>query len=88
MSEELNNKIVQLEESLEKLKSKETEIPQEKKDKAMGQKVFAEIIGGVLFGVIFGLMLDDYFDTAPIFLLILLILGLAGSVYNIYKATK
>jgi F0F1-type ATP synthase assembly protein I len=88
MSKELHNKIAELEESLKKAKNQETEPSQEKQDKAMGQKVFAEIVGGVLFGVIFGLMLDEYFNTAPIFLLILIILGLAGSVYNIYKATK
>lgn len=88
MSKEFHNKISELEQNLDKLKNKEPEISQAKKDKMVGERVFAEIVGGVLFGVVFGLMLDDYFNTTPIFLLTLLILGLAGSVYNIYKATK
>lgn len=52
------------------------------------EKVLAEMIGGLLFGFIFGFLIDDYFDTKPIFLLILIILGLAGSIYNIYKEAE
>ena len=52
------------------------------------EKVMAEIIGGLIFGFIFGFMIDNYFDTKPIFLLILITLGLAGSIYNIYKESE
>jgi ATP synthase protein I len=58
------------------------------KDKNIGERVFAEIIAGLIFGVVFGQMTDNYFDTSPIFLLVFIILGLAASIYNVYKATK
>lgn len=52
------------------------------------EKVLGEIIGGLIFGFLFGFLIDNYFDTKPIFLLILVILGLAGSIYNIYKEAE
>lgn len=50
-----------------------------------GEKVFAELIAGIVFGLFVGYFLDDYFDTKPLFIITLVILGLAGSFYNIYK---
>lgn len=58
-----------------------------RKDAITGERVIAELIAGILFGLFVGFFLDDYFDTRPLFLLIFIILGLAGSFYNIYKDT-
>jgi len=84
--EDFDSKAKQIEAGLNKLKK--TDVPKEKSDKIMGERVFAEIIAGLIFGAFSGYWIDDYFNTAPIFLLVMIILGLAGSVYNIYKATK
>lgn len=50
--------------------------------------VASELIGGVTIGGLLGYYLDDYFHTKPLFLLILLILGLISSLYTIYKKGK
>jgi len=57
-------------------------------DRLTGERVFAEIVAGLIFGTLVGYFVDDYFHTAPIFLISLIILGLAASIYNIYKATN
>ena len=50
--------------------------------------IVSELIGGVTAGGLLGYYLDDYFNTTPLFLLILLILGLISSLYTIYKKGK
>lgn len=83
---EFDQKAKEIEQGLKNLKKEDEIKPQN--DKVMGERAFAEIIGGLLFGVFSGYWIDDYFNTSPIFLLVMIILGLAGSIYNIYKATK
>ncbi len=83
---EFDKKAQEIEQGLKALKKEEKTKPQS--DKVVGERAFAEIVGGLLFGVFSGYWIDDYFNTAPIFLLVMIILGLAGSIYNIYKATK
>ncbi len=85
MTDEFDKKADEITQGLEKLRVKE-EPSDARKDRNLGERAFAEIIGGLIFGLLFGYGLDDYFDTTPIFLLVFVLLGLAGSVYNIYKA--
>lgn len=85
--EDFDKKAAEIEQGLEQLKKAERE-PKPQSDKVTGERAFAEIVGGLLFGVFSGYWIDDYFNTQPIFLLVMIILGLAGSIYNIYKATK
>jgi F0F1-type ATP synthase assembly protein I len=56
-----------------------------KNSRLTAERIIFELFGGILFGVFAGFLVDDYFNSTPIFLLIFLILGLAGSFYNIYK---
>jgi len=77
--------------NLKNLESKINDFKQknvEKKPSNSGmsaEKTLAELVAGLLFGLFLGFFLDDYFDTRPLFLITLIILGLAGSFYNIYK---
>lgn len=82
----LDDKVRKIEQGIDALKNNESKISESAKDKLQGEKAFAEIVGGLIFGVVFGLMLDKYFNTKPLFLIIFVILGLAGSIYSIYKA--
>jgi ATP synthase protein I len=59
-----------------------------KSDNVKGEHVLAELVAGLLFGLFLGYAIDSYFDTKPLFMIILIILGLAGSFYNIYKAVR
>jgi F0F1-type ATP synthase assembly protein I len=87
MTADLKQKAKQIEQGLERFKTKD-EPSDFKKDRKSGEAAFAEIVGGLIFGFVFGYFIDDYFNTAPWFLILFIILGLAGSVYNIYKATE
>ena len=83
---DLNRKAKEIEEGLARLQVKKT-LSEGTKDKIAGERAFAEMVGGILFGLFFGFIFDDYFNTRPLFLIIFIFLGLAGSIYNIYKAT-
>ena len=58
------------------------------RSKLSAERIIFEIFGGILFGFFFGMLLDNYLNTKPLFILIFIILGLAGSIYNIYKVAK
>ncbi|HCR85449.1 MAG TPA: hypothetical protein DIV86_02110 [Alphaproteobacteria bacterium] len=85
---DIEKKVEELEKRIDKLKLETIEKPIEKKSGITGEKVLAEMIAGLLFGFICGWYIDEYFDTKPLFLLIMIFLGLAGSIYNIYKETE
>lgn len=53
----------------------------------VGARAGAELVGAILGGALFGYLLDYYFETSPIFFLILTILGVITGFYNIYKIT-
>lgn len=42
----------------------------------------------ILLGVFVGYQLDKYFDTKPIWLLVLLLFGTVSSFYNLWKLSK
>lgn len=48
-------------------------------------KVISELIAGVIVGLLIGFFLDKCLDTTPLFILICLLLGLGGSMMNIYR---
>lgn len=82
MTEDPNHKITKIEKDIENF----SEVNSKKKSDGLnGERVLAELIAGLLFGVFVGYQIDKYFNTKPLFLIILTILGLAGSFYNIYK---
>lgn len=88
MSDNIEKKSEELQERIKKLKSETIEKHHKPKKESNGEKVLAEMIAGLLFGFITGWFIDGYFDTKPLFLLIMIFLGLAGSIYNIYKDTE
>lgn len=46
------------------------------------------LVTPLLVGVFFGLSMDAYFHTKPIFLIVFLIIGVTGVFYNLYKVIK
>ena len=51
-------------------------------------KISAELIAGIAIGGFIGYYIDKFFITKPLFLIIFLFLGVAGSFLNIYKDIK
>lgn len=85
MSNDLKEKLEKVDQGIASLTKDKSP---KKKDGLSGERVLGELIAGILFGVFVGLFLDNHFNTKPLFLISLIILGLAGSFYNIYKSVS
>lgn len=51
-------------------------------------RVASELVGGLIFGVLVGLFLDNWLDTGPVFLLLFLVLGMSAGVWNVYRLSN
>ncbi len=51
----------------------------------IGLSVITEFISGVIVSVIIGILIDRYFDTSPIFLILFIFVGFVAGIRNIYK---
>lgn len=58
------------------------------KEMNLGLRAFMEMIGVLLGSGLMGWALDDYFGTAPIILLIFVILGVGAAFFNLYKLSQ
>ncbi len=54
-------------------------------DYRMGNRVLAELLGGMIGGALVGWIVDKVFDTGPLFLLLLLGLGIGVAFRNIFR---
>ena len=54
----------------------------------LGNRVLAELIGGMVGGALIGYVLDRLLDTSPWFLLGLLFLGIAAAFRNIIRISS
>lgn len=54
----------------------------------IGMRAGAELVGSIAGGAIIGWLLDNWFATKPLFLIIFLLLGISTGFYNIYKITQ
>ena len=52
---------------------------------SQGNRVLAELIGGIAGGALIGWLLDRLFGTAPLLLLVLMFLGIGVAFRNIIK---
>jgi len=54
----------------------------------IGIQAGAELVVAIAAGTFFGYMLDSYFETKPVFLIILFFLGVCTGFYNVYRLTE
>ena len=85
-------------EDLQRLKSK-INVAKDKKPKkhsnhkvyaatGLGIRIAADLLAGVLVGGGIGYVLDDWFGTQPIFLVIFLLFGGAAGFLNVYRMVE
>lgn len=55
---------------------------------SQGHRILAEMIGAPLGGGVIGWLLDRWFGTSPIFLLVLVFLGFAVAFRSVYRISK
>jgi F0F1-type ATP synthase assembly protein I len=73
-------------EELTKKIDKHTSVKTQKRNEKKALALPLEIFAGVLVGSFIGYHCDRYFGTAPVFLIICLFFGAAGSFLNIYRS--
>ena len=78
---------------IEKLKKKKA-IDKENIEKkasinySIAVNISIELITGIVLGVFFGLVIDNYLQTKPLMLIIFFIIGTLVGFYNMYKTLK
>lgn len=80
-----DEKLAELAKKLEK----HLEVPEEsnfqKGNYSYASKALTDIAAGIGVGWFIGYQIDNYFNSEPIFTLILIILGLVAGLWNLYK---
>ena len=51
-------------------------------------RLVAELIAGILVGVLFGWYLDQWLDTKPWLMILLIMIGAAAGIMNVMRAAK
>ena len=73
-----------------KLKEKDTTNNNKRKSVFIGNafKLGSELVAAVVVGTIIGFILDNWFDTKPILIIIFFLLGAAAGIKNVFRAAK
>ena len=80
-----------LERKLEEASRKHVITPEQARDAenlGTGMKAGTELVGCVIVGAVFGYMLDNWLGTKPVFLIIMLILGVIAGFVNVWRTTQ
>ncbi len=84
----LKNKISSLDGKISSYKKKHKMV--EKSDQDISSFKYAtmicsDIIAGILVGTVLGYQIDKIFNTKPLFFIVLMLLGMVGGMWNIFK---
>ena len=85
-----DNKLKDLKERIDTAKSLNTPPPKKKKESGagFGFKISTEIIAALVVGVGIGLIVDNYFDSKPVGLIIFFIFGALAGFLNVYRVMR
>ena len=74
-----------IQEAKEKIEEPVVEAP-----KPLGKimKVVVEIVAAMAVGLGIGILIDNYFDTRPFFIIIFFLLGSAAGIINVFRVAK
>ena len=78
-----------LKEKIDQAKSKY--IPNKKDEqKSFGKvmKVVVEIVAAMAVGLGIGILIDNYYETRPIFIIVFFLLGSAAGILNVFRVAK
>ena len=84
-----DKKIKSLNQRIQKAKGA-SNLAQNKPPSPVGKamKVVVEIVAAMAVGLVIGILLDNYFDTRPIFIIIFFLLGSAAGILNVFRVAK
>ena len=83
--ENLNSLKKKIQEAKEKIEDPVVEAP-----KPLGKimKVVVEIVAAMAVGLGIGILIDNYFDTRPFFIIVFFLLGSAAGIMNVFRVAK
>ena len=83
--ENLNSLKKKIQEAKEKIEEPAVEAP-----KPLGKimKVVVEIVAAMAVGLGIGILIDNYFDTRPFFIIVFFLLGSAAGIMNVFRVAK
>ncbi len=83
--ENLNSLKKKIQEAKEKIEEPVVEAP-----KPLGKimKVMVEIVAAMAVGLGIGILIDNYFDTRPFFIIVFFLLGSAAGIMNVFRVAK
>lgn len=55
---------------------------------AIGGQITVLLVGPVVFCLLLGLWLDSFFHTTPLLIIIGVIVGFVGSIFNVFRVMK
>ena len=86
---DLNDFITRLKIAKAKLNDKNSEKNQ-KKGLFLGNafKLGTELVAAVIVGTIIGFILDNWFDTKPLLIIIFFLFGASAGIINVFRAAK
>jgi len=73
-----------------KLQNQNSEKANKKKGVFLGNafKLGTELVAAVAVGTIIGFILDNWFDTKPVLIIVFFLFGAAAGIMNVFKAAK
>ena len=83
--------ITNLSQKIEQVKAKKIKSPTERKafgSANLGWRMIIELVIGMLLGIFLGLGMDYFFETKPLFLIIMALFGFAGGVKTMMRTAK
>ena len=88
MSREIKNKNLKNEINIALAKKNNVNNPKNLIDKSFSSvltRVATELLAGLIIGASIGLMMDKWFNTKPLFLIVFFILGGIAGIYNLWR---
>lgn len=62
--------------------------PQTGRALSLGMRVVSELVAGVFVGLLIGYGLDKWLGTSPFLMIVFLLLGMAGGIWNVVRSTR
>ena len=91
MSESEPDKLQDLEDKIDAFRKKSaepTEPSEDQENLRVGLRAGTELVAAIAAGGLIGYFLDEKFDTKPLFLLVLLILGVITGFINVWRVSQ
>ena len=89
MSDSNHKSPTDLKEKIDQAKSKYiSNKKNEPKSLGKAMKVVVEIVAAMAVGLGIGILIDNYFETRPIFIIVFFLLGSAAGILNVFRVAK